>query len=121
MTAKPAVLALENDLMLGSFIREVGSKQGWDVYLALDAGEFARMAAEHPARAIVLNVNHPGLRIDELLGSLAGLPVIAYGRHTEPGPLRAAREAGCRVLARSAFVEEFPGLLAELAGETAAS
>ncbi|HZP25984.1 MAG TPA: hypothetical protein VFB90_02955 [Dehalococcoidia bacterium] len=121
MAAKPAILAFENDLMLGSFVREVGSRAGFDVFLALDSAEFLRLAAEHPARLVVLNLNHPDMHLAELAAVLAGASVIAYGRHTEPEPLRSAREAGYRVLARSAFVEEFPGLLAELNSRPAAS
>jgi hypothetical protein len=46
-----------------------------------------------------------------------GVPVLAFGRHTEPQLLRVAREAGCRrVVPRSTFVEELPRLIEQVAG-----
>jgi DNA-binding NarL/FixJ family response regulator len=42
----------------------------------------------------------------------AGVRVLAFGRHTEPGLLRAARDAGAAsVVPRSQLVEELPELL----------
>ena len=44
----------------------------------------------------------------------AAVPVLAFGRHTEPATLRAAREAGAQVVVpRSQLVEELPRLVAE--------
>jgi DNA-binding NarL/FixJ family response regulator len=44
----------------------------------------------------------------------AAVPVLAFGRHTEPATLRAAREAGAQVVVpRSQLVEELPRLIAE--------
>jgi hypothetical protein len=50
------------------------------------------------------------------LASRAGVPVLAFGRHTEPALLRAARDAGAlMVVPRSQLVEELPQLLEQLA------
>jgi hypothetical protein len=44
----------------------------------------------------------------------AGLPVLAFGRHTEPLTLRKARELGAyKAVPNSTLVEEFPRLLEE--------
>jgi hypothetical protein len=41
--------------------------------------------------------------------------VLAFGRHTEPATLRAARDAGAEtVVPRSQLVEELPALLGRL-------
>jgi DNA-binding NarL/FixJ family response regulator len=47
----------------------------------------------------------------------AGARVLAFGRHTEPAALRAAREAGAAAaVPRSQLVEEMPELIQALAG-----
>jgi hypothetical protein len=47
--------------------------------------------------------------------SEAGVPVLAFGRHTEPGLLRAARDAGAGIVVpRSQLVEELPQLIERL-------
>ena len=52
----------------------------------------------------------------------AGARVLAFGRHTEPVTLRAARDAGATsVVPRSQLVEELPSLLAALLTEMSAS
>jgi hypothetical protein len=44
----------------------------------------------------------------------AGLPVLAFGRHTEPQTLRKARQLGAyKAVPNSTLVEEFPQLLEE--------
>jgi hypothetical protein len=44
-----------------------------------------------------------------------GVPVLAFGRHTEPALLRAARDAGARIVVpRSQLVEELPQLIERL-------
>jgi hypothetical protein len=41
-----------------------------------------------------------------------GVPALAFGRHTEPAALRAARDAGASIVVpRSKLVEELPTLL----------
>ncbi len=120
-TERPALLALQGDLILASFIREAGGREGWQVRLADDVPSFRQMLTEthiaaKPPSLLIIDVNHVGLGAQELAGLtrlLPGTPVIAFGRHTQPERLRAAREAGCQVLARSAFVEELPRLLRE--------
>ncbi|HEX5140557.1 MAG TPA: hypothetical protein VFX19_06420, partial [Dehalococcoidia bacterium] len=43
------------------------------------------------------------------------VPVLAFGRHTEPELLRSARDAGCaEVVPRSTFVEEMASLVDRL-------
>ena len=52
----------------------------------------------------------------------ASVPVLAFGRHTEPALLRAAREAGATAsVARSQLVDELPELLRALLSDTSAS
>jgi putative N-acetylmannosamine-6-phosphate epimerase len=46
--------------------------------------------------------------------SKAGIPVLAFGRHTEPETLRAARQAGAKAVPNSELVTELPQLVAEI-------
>ena len=46
-----------------------------------------------------------------------GATVLAFGRHTEPALLRAARDAGATIVVpRSQLVEDLPGLLERIIG-----
>jgi hypothetical protein len=47
-----------------------------------------------------------------MLCNPVSVPVLAFGRHTEPQMLRSAREAGCaEVVPRSTLVDEMPALV----------
>ena len=51
----------------------------------------------------------------EVLARFPGVPVLGFGRHTDPQLLRAARHAGfAKVVARSALSERLPELVDEL-------
>ena len=52
---------------------------------------------------------------DEVLARFPGVPVLGFGRHTDPELLRAARRAGfAKVVARSVLSERLPELVEEL-------
>jgi DNA-binding NarL/FixJ family response regulator len=52
----------------------------------------------------------------EVLARFPGVPVLGFGRHTDPQLLRAARQAGfAKVVARSVLSERLPELVDELA------
>ncbi len=116
MTAeKPVVVALVTDLLFSSRIEAVLRRAGYAVVVvdslgALDAGLDAA-----PAAAVVLDL-HAGFGAEEAVAHCRprGVPVLAFGRHTEPALLRSARLAGCdEVVPRSTFVEEMAALVAK--------
>jgi DNA-binding NarL/FixJ family response regulator len=77
--------------------------------------------AEAPVAAVV-DLHERSLDATAAVATLtaAGVRVLAFGRHTEPGMLRAARDAGAEAaVARSQLVEELPELLRELLAPSA--
>jgi hypothetical protein len=48
------------------------------------------------------------------MATKAGVPVLAFGRHTEPATLRAARQAGARAVPNSELVSELPTLIEQV-------
>jgi hypothetical protein len=67
-------------------------------------------AASEGASLVVVDLSRPGVL--EVLPAIAA-PTIGFGRHDDRERLAAATAAGCdRVLARSAFFAQLPGVLA---------
>ena len=60
---------------------------------------------------VIADANRPS----EVLARFPGVPVLGFGRHTDPQLLRAARQAGfAKVVARSVLSERLPELVEEL-------
>jgi CheY-like chemotaxis protein len=119
--APPLVLALVSDLMFLSRIQEAARAAGLSVQTARSAAAVAAGAAG--ARAVLVDLDAGRLPVIEVITALradertAALPVVGFFSHVHAERGRAAQAAGCtRVLPRSAFVQELPSLLAELAG-----
>ena len=111
MTERRAI-AIVADLMFRSRIEANAAGTGWRVDVA-DGPATAAEALARPADLVLVDLHTPGIDIAAVVAAASGAPVVAFGRHTEPATLRAAREAGCaKVLARSEFVEALPALFA---------
>ena len=111
------ILAVIPDLMFQSRVREQAQALGFEITIA-DTMDEAIEALERSPGLLVLDLHAMGIDTAALAADAKGraVPVLAFGRHTETGVLRAAREAGCdAVVVRSTFVEELPQLLRELA------
>lgn len=118
MGAPTSVLAIISDLMFQSRVQEQARAMGYEVVLA-DTVDAAREALAAAPALVVLDLHVDGIdwRQAVSMAKERGLPVLAFGRHTEAQLLRSAREAGCdRVVPRSTLVEELPQLIEELAG-----
>jgi CheY-like chemotaxis protein len=108
------ILALVDDLLFRSKIREVARRAGVDVVFPRSALEVADTAREKPALAVV------DLHADKLepLKSLAalraeGIPAIGFFAHVQTDLARMALEAGAtEVMPRSAFAARLPEILA---------
>ena len=119
----PPLVALVDDLMFLSRIREAARACGVDVASARSS-EALLAAARAGARLVVVDLDGArvpwrdalaALRADPALGTL---PVVGFLSHVRGDLAEEARSAGAsRVLARSAFVAELPRLLAALATE----
>jgi hypothetical protein len=110
--------------MLASRVETGLARAGYEVSVVDDRPAFeAALAA--PDLAVVVFDLHTGIDAGFVVQASAakGAPVLAFGRHTEPGLLRAARAAGCKaVVPRSEIVESLPELVAQVraAGVSAA-
>jgi CheY-like chemotaxis protein len=116
------VLALVDDLMFLSRIREAARGSGVEVRTARTAPE-AREAARG-ARVVFVDLESARLPTTEALlalraePDLASLPVVGFLGHLQAERAKEARTWGVtRVLARSAFVQELPALLRAAAEE----
>ena len=115
----PTILIVVADLMFQSRIEIAARDAGAtpvvaDTAAALDAALAAD--ADAPA-AVIVDLHITGINASEAIqrAKRAGARVLAFGRHTEPATLRAARDAGAdTVVPRSTIAEELPALLASL-------
>jgi CheY-like chemotaxis protein len=121
--AAPAVLALVADLVFASRIRGTAATLGMDVQVVRGADELLARARAAPPRLVLVDLEaraaDPAGTIARLRATPGGadIPIVAFGAHVNRDAIEAARAAGAtRVLARSAFVRELPGLLADPPG-----
>jgi CheY-like chemotaxis protein len=112
------VAALVDDLMFVSRIREAARASAAEVRTVrtLDA---LRAAVREGATLVVLDLDSPRLPWAEALRALssepdlAGTSSVGFAGHANETAIRTAREAGCtQVLARGAFVQRLPEILA---------
>ncbi len=118
MTAGTSVLAVITDLMFESRVREQTRALGYE-FASAETTDAVRDALAATPSLIVLDLHVTGVDWPQVVSMAkeAGVPVLAFGRHTAVDLLRAAREAGCdRVVPRSTLVEEMPQLIQELVG-----
>ena len=112
------ILALVDDLMFLSRVREAARP----LSLTVTAAQQPPAAAGPDVRLVVVDLDRfgPAETLSRLraVPGLASRPVVGFLSHVNTDRAREAREAGLtRVLARSAFVQELPSLLAAAAGE----
>lgn len=117
----PTLAALMDDLLFLSRIREAARATGVEVVAVRAAGPLLA-AARAGAALVLVDVDSARVPWSEALAGLradpaaADLPVVAFVSHVNAELAAAARAAGAtRVVARGAFVQELPGLLATVA------
>jgi len=115
----PQVLALVDDLLFLSRIREAGRAAGIEVRAVRGAPDLLG-AARQDGRLVLVDADSERLPWEAAVAALraepmtAALPVIAFVSHVRADRAEAARAAGAsRVLARSAFVNQLPELVAQ--------
>ena len=104
------------DLMFQSRIEAAVRAAGLSPIVATTPGEVDAAVGERPALAVV-DLHADGIDAGQAIAEAkgAGVPVLAFGRHTDAAALRAARDAGAdRVVPRSQLVEEMHELIASL-------
>ena len=112
------VVAFVDDLMFLSRIREAAKASGTEVRSARTVDQLKTAAAG--AGIIFLDLDSPRLPTPEALSvlradpTLAAVPLVGFFSHVQAERAAAARAAGVeRVLPRSAFVQQLPGLLVQ--------
>ena len=117
----PQLVALVDDLLFLSRIREAGRAAGIEVRAVRGAADLLD-AARNDARLVLVDADSERLPWKAAIAALraepgtAPLPVIAFVSHVRVDHAEAARAAGAtRVLARSAFVKELPELVTQAA------
>ena len=125
----PQLVALVDDLMFLSRIREAARAAALEVRPVRSVGEASGLAASSAAepRLVLVDADSERLPWRATLAALraepafASVPVVAFVSHTRADLAEAARAAGASlVLARSQFVKELPGLVARAAISTPA-
>ena len=105
-----------SDLMFQSRIDAAARSLGLAPRIADTAVSLADALAARPAVAVI-DLHERALDPTAAIidAKAAGARVLAFGRHTEPATLRAARDAGADlVVPRSQLAEELPELLRSL-------
>ena len=119
------VIALVDDLLFLSRIREAARGVGVEVRTARDAVGLVD-AVRAGGRLVLVDADTSRLPCEAAVRALRAaegdaVPVVAFVSHVHAGRADAAREAGCtRVLARGAFVQELPRLIAAAAASAPA-
>jgi PleD family two-component response regulator len=113
------VLAAVDDLMFSSRISTAAKAVGASIRFTRSAQAVLAAAREERPSLIVLDLNGAHLRPLEIVAALkadprlADIPTVGFVSHVDTATIDRAREAGVdRVMARSAFVEQLPRLLA---------
>ncbi len=116
------ILAVVTDIMLESRITEGARTLGYAVTTAGSTQDVREALRSNPVDLIVLDLQANGIPWKDVVSSAreaanGPLPVLAFGQHTKPYLLQAARDGGCDVaVPRSRLVEQFPALIEQARG-----
>ena len=107
------ILAFTPDLMFSSNIESTLRRSGHDVATVEDLTALERELGLDGVDVVLLDLHGSAAAgAVVMLCQPIEVPVIAFGRHTEPQLLRSARDAGCaEVVPRSTFVEQMTQLV----------
>lgn len=114
------VIALVDDLMFASRIAEATRPSGISVSRVRTPEALLEQCREAAPGLVLLDLDadrlDPLRAIRELAADpgLAGVRMVGFVSHVDAERTRAAREAGCEVLSRGAFVRDLPALAAGL-------
>jgi DNA-binding NarL/FixJ family response regulator len=108
------ILAIVDDLLFRGKLEAAAAQRGVPLTFAADADPARRAGGPWSRVLIDLNLSRGDAlaMVRSLRAAHPGMPVIGYCSHVQQDLRRRALEAGCtRVLPRSAFVQQLPGLL----------
>src|SRR3954453_4478520 len=109
-----------NDLMFTVKIQDAAKRAGIEAVFVTSQEKMIAQAQENPT-LVVLDLNYAGVEPVDLIRKLkqeettAKIQILGFVSHVQTDLIQAARESGCdRVMARSAFSQNLPAILAEL-------
>jgi len=115
--AQVCVLA---DMLFASRVRAAGRAAGVEIISTADPARLRSAVAARPPRLIIIDLELRGHDVPALIRELRSSPatadthILGFASHTNTRAIETARDAGAhRVLARSAFVRQLPGLIRE--------
>ncbi|HWO72051.1 MAG TPA: hypothetical protein VNN21_00670 [Dehalococcoidia bacterium] len=108
------IVSLTTDLLFSSNIEATLARSGDEVRTVEDMPSLERALRGREVDLVILDLDSgPEAGAVVMLCQPMGVPVLAFGRHTEAALLRSAREVGCaEVVPRSVFVERMADLVA---------
>lgn len=111
------IVLVATDLMRQSRVAEAARALGYTVTVATTAEETREALHATVGAIVILDLQAEGLPWRDVVTAAGSVPVIAFGQHTKPDILRAAKAAGCRLaVPRSRLVEQLPKLLERAKG-----
>ena len=111
------IVLVATDLMRQSRVAEAVRALGYAVAVATTIDEAREALRASATEVVILDLQAEGLSWREVVTVAGSVPVIAFGQHTKPDILRAARAAGCAVVVpRSQLVDELPQLIEKAKG-----
>jgi CheY-like chemotaxis protein len=117
------IVAAVEDLLFRSKISETANTLGVEALFPRSPKTLVEKVHESPPDLLVLDLNSARFEPLQLLLELKsdeasrGVPVVGFLSHVQKDLAVAARESGCdRVVARSAFTRDLPGILAGASG-----
>jgi PleD family two-component response regulator len=115
----PVILAILDDLMFTSKVKAAAAHVGVPISFARSADAALAEMRAVPPKLVILDLNNPRtdplgtvgqMKADPLLTTI---PIVGYASHVQTDVIEAARKAGVDdVLARSAFTQRLPEILA---------
>ncbi|HEX6313200.1 MAG TPA: hypothetical protein VFZ73_00010 [Gemmatimonadaceae bacterium] len=105
---------LTRDLFFGMRIRNALQQMGYRTEIKKTETDFEAAASAGPAALALIDFNGEvdWAWIERTLSSNPGLPIIAFGAHTDTQAFQRARAAGVtRVISNSAFSQQLPDLV----------
>ena len=112
------ILAIVDDLLFRSKVETVAAQLGTPITIAADAGPALRPGSGWSRVLIDLNLSCGDAlaMIRTLRAAHPEVPVVGYASHVQHELQQQALEAGCtKVLPRSAFIQQLPELLHDVA------
>ncbi len=113
------VLAAVEDLLFRSKISETAETLGVEARFPRSKGRLLEALRESPPDLLILDLNSARFEPLTLLRTVSSadatkdIPTVGFLSHIQKDLVVAARESGCdKVMARSAFTRDLPGILA---------